>query len=146
MGKLTNLNPSAPIADFDIPASITRDTEMSAAITAHLNAADPHLQYATQARGDARYFRGRSQIHTLNPPNLAAGELYKIFFTFTGAAMGDACFVTPINVNLFTFALWPFHLQGMVEQVDTIAIYLWNGFTGPIDLGSFQIRALVINF
>jgi len=146
MGKLTNLNPPRPIADADLPASITRDTEVTAAINAHLAALDPHTQYPTQARADARYFRGRSQVHTLDPPNLAAGELYKIFFTFVGAKIGDVCWVSPINVNLYTFALWPFHLQGMVESADTIAIYLWNGFSGPLDLGSFQIRALVINF
>jgi len=57
MGKLTNLNPPAPIADTDLPASIARDTEYIAADTAHLNATDPHLQYATQARSDARYLR-----------------------------------------------------------------------------------------
>jgi hypothetical protein len=146
MGELINLNPPTPIADSDIPGGIARDIEVTAAINAHLAATDPHTQYPTQAEADARYFRGRSQLHTLNPPNLAAGELYKIFFNFVGANVGDACWVTPINVNLFTFALWPFHIQGMVEQTDLIAIYIWNGFTSPIDLGSFQIRALVINF
>ena len=30
MGKLTNLNPVTPIADADLPASITRDTELAA--------------------------------------------------------------------------------------------------------------------
>jgi hypothetical protein len=146
MGKLTNLNPIAPIADADIPATIARDAETTAIMNAHLAAVDPHPQYATQARGDARYFRGRSQTHFLDPPSMPAGELYKIFFAFVGAKVGDFCLVTPINVNLFTFALWPFHLQGMIESVDTVAIYLWNGWTGPIDLGSFQIRVLVINF
>jgi len=146
MGKLTNLNPSAPIADGDIPGTIARDSEVTAAMNAHLATDHPHKQYPTQAEADARYFRGRSQIHTLNPPNLQAGELYKIFFNFVGAKVGDCCLVTPIDVDLYIFALWPFHLRGMVEQVDTIAIYLWNGFTGPLDLGSFQIRALVINF
>jgi|GEM_PF-2249356 len=55
--SLRNLNPVTPIADADIPATIARDAETAAAINAHLNAADPHLQYATQARGDARYTR-----------------------------------------------------------------------------------------
>jgi hypothetical protein len=55
MGKLTNLNPPAPIADADIPAAIARDSELTATINAHLNALDPHTQYATQARADERY-------------------------------------------------------------------------------------------
>ena len=150
MGKLTNLNPIAPIADSDIPSGIARDTELTAAIiaaiNAHLAATDPHTQYATQAKGDARYFRGRSQLHTLDPPSLAANELYKIFFTFVGAKVGDAALVVPINVNMFTFALWPFILTACVEGADTVGVYLRNDHVGAIDLGSFQIRVLVINF
>jgi hypothetical protein len=137
---------STLLTDADIPTGIARDAEVTTVMNAHLAATDPHTQYATQARGDARYFRGRSQVHTLDPPNMAAGELYKIFFTFAGAKMGDVCLVTPININLYTSALWPFYLQGVIESADTIAIYLVNRFTSPLDLGPFQIRALVINF
>jgi len=36
MGKLTNLNPSTPIAEADLPASIARDTEYIAADAAHV--------------------------------------------------------------------------------------------------------------
>lgn len=45
----------AAIDDADIPASIARDTEVSAAVTAHEAALDPHTQYLTQTEGDARY-------------------------------------------------------------------------------------------
>lgn len=55
MGKLTNLNPAAPIADADIPAAIARDSETTAAINAHVGATDPHPIYLTQAEGDGRY-------------------------------------------------------------------------------------------
>ncbi len=55
MGKLTNLNPPAPISDAEIPSTIARDTEVTAVRDAHLADTDPHLQYATQARADARY-------------------------------------------------------------------------------------------
>jgi len=137
---------STLLTDADIPAAVARDAEVTAVMNTHLAAADPHTQYATQARGDARYFRGRSQIHTLDPPNMAPGELYKVFFSFVGAKLNDVCLVTPIGVNLFATGLWPFHLQGVVENADMIAIYLVNGFNSPLDLGSFQIRALVINF
>jgi hypothetical protein len=195
MGKLTNLNPFIPIADSDIPAAIARDSEVTAAVNAHLAATDPHpqylqqsegdaryrqttvalsdadipttiardsevtaavnahlaatdphTQYATQARGDARYFRGRSQLHTLDPPSMGANELYKIFFTFVGAKVGDAALVVPVNVNAFTFALWPFILTACVEGADAVAVYLRNDHVSAIDLGSFQIRVLVLNF
>jgi hypothetical protein len=64
MGKLTNLNPSKPLTEADMPPGMATDTELTAAEAAltaaqaaHLAAVDPHLQYATQARGDARYER-----------------------------------------------------------------------------------------
>lgn len=55
MGKLTNLNPIAPIADADLPPSVARDEEIAAAIAAHLAATDPHSQYLNFLRGDGRY-------------------------------------------------------------------------------------------
>jgi hypothetical protein len=42
MGKLTNLNPPAPIADGDLPASIARDLEITAALDAHIATPNPH--------------------------------------------------------------------------------------------------------
>jgi hypothetical protein len=65
MGKLTNLNLPATIADADIPGSITRDTEadgkISAAINAHTATTDPHPLYLNQSEADALY---RSQFTT----------------------------------------------------------------------------------
>jgi hypothetical protein len=55
MGRLTNLNPPAPISDADLPASIARDAEYKAGDEAHLNASHPHPQYLLPAQGDARY-------------------------------------------------------------------------------------------
>lgn len=52
MGKLTNLNPTAPIADADLPASMARDAEYIAADQAHVNATNPHQQYLL------KYFTG----------------------------------------------------------------------------------------
>ena len=39
---------SKPITDSDLPASIARDVETTAAITSHLAATDPHPTYLTQ--------------------------------------------------------------------------------------------------
>ena len=64
MGKLTNLNPPAPIADADIPSAIARDAEVTAAINAHVGAADPHIQYLLQSEGDARYRQKDTQTFT----------------------------------------------------------------------------------
>jgi hypothetical protein len=43
------------IADSDLPQSITRDSEFTAADTVHANASDPHPQYLLQSEGDVRY-------------------------------------------------------------------------------------------
>lgn len=43
------------IADADLPATIARDSEVTAAVSAHEAASDPHAQYLTQTEGDARY-------------------------------------------------------------------------------------------
>ena len=64
MGKLTNLNPPAPIADADIPSAIARDAEVTAAINAHVGAADPHIEYLLQSEGDARYRQKDTQTFT----------------------------------------------------------------------------------
>src|SRR4028118_323122 len=146
MGELINLNPSKPLTEADMPPGMATDTETSTAIAAHVAATDPHTQYPTQAEGDARYFRGRSQIHTLDPPTIGSGELYKIFFTFVGANLGDMCWVRPVSVNLFSTALWPFRFFGMVEGTDIVAVYLHNTHSVAIDVASFQIRVAVFNF
>jgi|SRR5919199_3863032 hypothetical protein len=67
MGKLTNLNPPAPIADADLPASIARDSEIDAAIAAHLAATDPHSQYLTPAE-----FLTADFFFQVSAPNLVA--------------------------------------------------------------------------
>lgn len=43
--KLIAINPPSTITEPQIPDAIARDTEVSAAIAAHLTATDPHTQY-----------------------------------------------------------------------------------------------------
>lgn len=43
------------LLDADIPATVARLNDVSAAISNHEGAADPHPGYLTQAEGDARY-------------------------------------------------------------------------------------------
>lgn len=54
-GRRSNVLGSYALIDSDIPASIARDAEVTAAITAHEGASDPHPGYLTQTEGDARY-------------------------------------------------------------------------------------------
>lgn len=43
------------LTETDIPSTIARDTEVAAAVAAHVAAADPHPGYLTLTEGDARY-------------------------------------------------------------------------------------------
>jgi hypothetical protein len=44
-----------PISESQIPQPIARDSEVTAAVAAHVAAADPHPTYLTEAEGAARY-------------------------------------------------------------------------------------------
>lgn len=134
-----------PITEQQIPQMIARDAETKEAIDGHVTATDPHLQYATQARGDARYFRGRSIAYTHDPPAITSGENYRFFLSFVGARLGDPCIVVPTKVNLITSGLWAFTFQGVVVSDDNVGVYMRNLHSNTIDLGSFELRILVIN-
>jgi hypothetical protein len=60
MGRLTNLNPPAPIADEDLPSTIARDGEVKNVMDGHLAAIHPHLQYLLQAEGMFAIDKARS--------------------------------------------------------------------------------------
>jgi hypothetical protein len=145
MGRNLDFNPDKVLTLEDLPSGAATDAEFIAADAAHLAAIDPHLQYATQARGDERYFRGRTQAYTLDPPAVAAGSEYRIFLPFIGAKLGDFCSIVPISVNIITANIWYFRFTGVVISDDNIGCYLMNHAPVTIDLGPFQIRAMVIN-
>ncbi|MCP9494060.1 MAG: hypothetical protein MSG64_06335 [Pyrinomonadaceae bacterium MAG19_C2-C3] len=54
-GGYAALDENGLIADNRLPASIARDTEVAAAVTAHEAASNPHPQYLTPAEGDVLY-------------------------------------------------------------------------------------------
>jgi hypothetical protein len=55
LGTRSNVTGSFALVDADIPPTIARDTEITAAIAAHVAALDPHTQYLTAAEGNAAY-------------------------------------------------------------------------------------------
>ena len=86
--SLKNLNPVTPIADADLPGSITRDPEYIAADKAHVDAVDPHSQYLNQSFADTRYLFQRPtgiefaensanylDFHTGSPPKDFDGRI-----------------------------------------------------------------------
>lgn len=72
-----------PVTEQSIPPPIARDAEFQAADAAHVQATDPHLQYPTQARGDARYI-GNEQGFIIK---------YKKFTGTTNSTTGNANFL-----------------------------------------------------
>jgi hypothetical protein len=67
MGELIDLNSQIP--DSRIPSLIARDTETTAAIAAHVAAADPHPTYLTQTEGDGLY---RARLTALTDVDIPA--------------------------------------------------------------------------
>ncbi len=140
MGRLTNLNPPKALTETDIPDAMTRDTEaiemIVTALNAHLAAIHPHAQYA----------RILTTIFTLDLPSLGPNGLDKRFHPLTGAKVGDAAFLVPINTNLLTTAAWPFIFAAVVEAADSVACYFRNDNPASIDLAAIQFRIVVLVF
>lgn len=132
------------LIDADIPASIARDSEVSAAVSAgiaaHEAASDPHPQYLLTAEADALYVALANVLTgsaTYDPPSLgdAAGATTTV--TVTGAALGD-----------FALASFSLDLQGItvsayVSGANTVSVRFQNESGGTLDLGSGTLRARV---
>jgi len=74
MGRLTDLNPPKALTDADIPGGVARDAEVTAAITAHVNAVDPHPVYLTATEGDARYRQSTTALTDADIPGGVARD------------------------------------------------------------------------
>jgi hypothetical protein len=90
MGKLTNLN---PITEAEIPGAIARDTEVTAAINAainaHLVAIDPHSQYLLPSEADARYRPTSTAFFTSAPFPTANVAGNSIAFSWNSVAVNQ---------------------------------------------------------
>lgn len=129
------------LADADIPATLARDTEVSAAIAAAIIAlqaqADPFPIYQTQTEGDARYVQLSTVLNgskTYDPPSLADGVGTTTTVTVTGLALGD-----------FVLASFSLDLQGItvtawVSAIDTASVRFQNESGGTLDLVSATLR------
>jgi hypothetical protein len=138
--RRSGLLTSDVIADADIPASIARDTEVTAAFVAFVASSDPLTQYLNQTRGDARYVQLANVLNasgTYDPPSLADGVGVTTTLTVTGAALGD-----------FALASFSLDLQGItvsayVSVANTVSVRLQNESGSVIDLGSGTLRVRV---
>lgn len=132
MGKLTNLNPPGPIADADIPDSLARDTEYQLADAAHIAATDPHLQYPTQARGDARYVRKFSQSFKAAPnvsQNCTVNIPTKVSFNTVITNIGNQ--FSNSRLTALESEIWQFYSYITFEVTGRIILNLYkNG--GPL--------------
>lgn len=126
------------LADADIPATLARDAEVTAAITAFNALPDPFTQYYNQTRGDARYAQlpliGST---TYDPPSLADGAGVTTTVTCVGALLG-----------WFAQAAFSLDLQGIlltawVSITDTVSVRWQNESGGTLDLpsGTLKVRA-----
>jgi hypothetical protein len=136
------------IADTDIPATITRDTEVAAAVSAHVAAADPHPGYLTQTEGDVRYAPlGES-------PGSGARYLFDVSTVITGVGTGEIRFnnTTASLVTSITISELDRNSGAMATFLDLISAgsklqisfdaseetYAWFNVTAIVDNGSFR--------
>lgn len=148
------------IGDSDIPATLARDSEVTAAGVVITNAyiaadavvaanaasalatfealADPFPQYENQTRGDARYqklpLRGST---TFDPPSLVDGQGTTTTVTVTGAALGNFAMVS------FSLDLQGITVTSYVSATNTVAAHFQNESGGTLDLASGTLAALV---
>ncbi|MEG4944631.1 hypothetical protein, partial [Microcoleus sp. F4-D5] len=76
------------LTDADIPSVIARDSEVTAAINAHLAAADPHAQYLLQSEGDARYRQSSTAFFATAPLPTANVAGNSIAFSWNSVEQG----------------------------------------------------------
>jgi hypothetical protein len=83
-----------PVTEPQIPASIARDSELTAAFNAHLAAGHPHSQYFRQTDGDARYYQRNVSFFTSAPfqPASIAGNSIAMSWNFVEPGQGIAEF------------------------------------------------------
>lgn len=128
------------LADSDIPDSLARDSEVTAAIATFAALPDPFTQYETQARADARYVQLSTVLSgsaTYDPPSLVDGQGTTTTVTVTGAALGG-----------FARASFSLDLQGItvtawVSATNTVSVRLQNESGGTLDLASGTLKARV---
>jgi hypothetical protein len=120
MGRLTNLNPSKPLVESDIPSGIATDVELNDAITAHLASSDPHNQYR---------LRGISQLFTetvkcvsfssggINSPDSASTN--RCGFEIRNSVDGGAAYMSFQRVGL-----WGLHFG--IDNNNYLAVGGWS--------------------
>jgi hypothetical protein len=134
MGKLTNLNPSA---------------EFQAADAAHVAATDPHLQYATQARGDARYARKYSQYFRAAPSvsqGLSQDVVTKISFNTVTSNIGNQYFANTHRLVALETEIWRITTAIEFNLPTNSRFLLWlakNGGSNLIQLWDFTTVSFV---
>jgi hypothetical protein len=148
LGRKSNALDFYAIADADIPATIARDSEVtsaiSAAITTHEAAVNPHSVYLTQTEGDARYVQLSNVLAgsaTYDPPDLATGAVATTTVTVTGAAAGD--FALASHADVATTDADKVEINAKVTATNTVTVYFRNNHSGNVNLASGTLRVRV---
>lgn len=102
------------LVDADIPGSITRDTELTAAVAV-----------IAPLIGTATY----------DPPSLAAGSTTSTTVTVTGATLGMGVVLS------FSLDLQGIELYGNVSAANTVTAWMKNQTGGTLDLASGTLKA-----
>jgi len=126
-----------PLTESDIPPPITRDVEYIAADAAHVNEVDPHLQYPTQQRGDARYNRKYGQYFKAAPSvsqALGQGVVTKINFDTIISNIGNQYSVANHRIVALEAETWRITTAIEFNLPTTSRIFLWVAKNGGSSL------------
>src|SRR6266581_5579427 len=123
------------LADTDIPGTIARDAEVTAAINTFAALPDPFAQYYNQTRGDARYMLlPLTGTATYDPPSLVDGAGATTTVTVTGAALGSFARAS------FSLDLQGITLTAWVSSTNTVSVRFQNESGGTLDLASGTLK------
>jgi hypothetical protein len=87
-----------------------------------------------------------SQVFTINPPTLQAGDPWTVTLTMVGAQVGDLCIASITTVDQWNTGLWVSELKAVVSASNTVTLYIKNDWIAALDWAPFQVRVLVQGF
>ncbi len=139
-----HVEPSPPSIDFDVRIAARDGTGQNGGGTLSLQAGFLNLLTKVGINGGAQIQRLLVVPTYVDLPPIAAGGIYDIYMSVTGAQVGDVAVFFP-TAELYN-GLWAFHIQAAVTNNNVARIYFHNLYNTSLDIGGFSGKLLIIGF
>ena len=100
-GGYASLDSNGTVPDAQIPAGIARDSEVTAAVAAHVALGDPHTQYATDADLAAHVAAGNPHPVYATDSDVSALDAAVVKLTGDQTVAGNKTFSSPVRAPAF---------------------------------------------